>query len=247
MGALIELVGVWKTYQLGKTSIDALKNISLKVNEGDFLAIMGPSGSGKSTAMNVIGCLDMPTRGKVFLEGHDTSRLPESELSHIRGKKIGFVFQMFNLISTLTAAENITLPMIFQDIPREERGKKAYELLELVGLRERATHAPNELSGGEQQRIAIARSLANNPAIVLADEPTGNLDSKTGQSIMEMLVNLHKKQHKTIVVVTHDMRIAKYAKRVVNLIDGQVAHDHGIAKRFLWKEKKKKVRKIKKI
>lgn len=243
MGALIELVDVWKTYHLGKTSIDALRNITLKVNKGDFLAIMGPSGSGKSTAMNVVGCLDMPTHGKVFLEGQDTSRLPESELAHIRGKKIGFIFQMFNLISTLTAAENIMLPMIFQDIPREEREKKTHELLELVGLRERANHRPGELSGGEQQRIAIARSLANNPTIVLADEPTGNLDSKTGQSIMGMLVNLHKKQSKTIVVVTHDVRIAKYAKRVVNLIDGHIAHDHRIAKQYLWgeKEKRKKV------
>lgn len=243
MGALIELVDVWKTYHLGKTSIDALRNITLKVNKGDFLAIMGPSGSGKSTAMNVVGCLDMPTHGKVFLEGQDTSRLPESELAHIRGKKIGFIFQMFNLISTLTATENIMLPMIFQDIPREEREKKTHELLELVGLRERANHRPGELSGGEQQRIAIARSLANNPTIVLADEPTGNLDSKTGQSIMGMLVNLHKKQSKTIVVVTHDVRIAKYAKRVVNLIDGHIAHDHRIAKQYLWgeKEKRKKV------
>lgn len=240
MGALIELVDVWRSYYLGKTSIDALKDINLKVNKGDFLAVMGPSGSGKSTAMNVIGCLDMPTRGKVFLEGQDTSKLPESELAHIRGKKIGFVFQMFNLIPTLTASENVMLPMIFQDIPREEREKRSYELLEVVGLRERANHRPNELSGGEQQRIAIARSLANNPAIVLADEPTGNLDSKTGQGIMDMLVNLHKKQQKTIVVVTHDMRIAKYAKRVVNLIDGHIAYDHRTAREYLWREKEKR-------
>jgi len=245
MGALIELVDVWKTYHLGKTSLDALKNINLRINKGDFLAVMGPSGSGKSTAMNVIGCLDMPTRGKVFLEGSDTSKLPESELAHIRGKKIGFVFQMFNLISTLTASENIILPMIFQDISKEEREKKSHELLELVGLEGRANHRPNELSGGEQQRIAIARSLANSPSIVLADEPTGNLDSRTGQSIMDMLVNLHKKQHKTIVVVTHDVRIAKYAKRVVNLIDGSIAYDHRTAKRFLWREEEKNEKKKK--
>jgi len=243
MGALIELVDVWKTYHLGKTSLDALKNISLKINKGDFLAIMGPSGSGKSTAMNVIGCLDMPTRGKVFLEGHDVSKLSENELARIRGKKIGFVFQLFNLLPTLTSLENIMLPMIFQDIPREEREKKAHELLEIIGLRERANHRPNELSGGEQQRIAIARSLANSPSIILADEPTGNLDSRTGQTIMDMLVNLHKKQNKTIVVVTHDVRIAKYAKRVINLIDGSIASDHKTAKRFLWKEEKEKKKK----
>jgi len=186
---------------------------------------MGPSGSGKSTMMNVVGALDIPTKGAVFLDGKDISKMHESDLAQIRGKKIGFVFQHFNLIPSLTALENIILPMSFQDVPEEKSLAKAKELLALVHLGERMHHRPSELSGGEQQRVAVARSLSNNPDVVLADEPTGNLDSKTGDQIMKLLVNLHMKEKKTIIVVTHDADIARYADRKVVLKDGKILKD----------------------
>ncbi len=219
---VIELQDVWKIYNMGNVEVPALRGISLKVFHGEFVAIMGPSGSGKSTAMNMVGCLDVPTRGKIFLSGQDISQLSESDLAQIRGKKIGFIFQTFNLMPGLTALENIMLPMTFQGVPRDQREKRAKELLASVGLGDRLNHKPMELSGGQQQRVAIARSLANNPEVILADEPTGNLDTKTGREVMTMLSDLHSREGKTIVMVTHDPNVAKYAKRSVNLKDGKV-------------------------
>jgi len=234
---IIKLNNVWKIYTLGEVKVEALRGLSLAIWKGEFVAIMGASGSGKSTAMNMIGCLDIPTKGKVFLEGQDISKLSESKLAQIRGRKIGFVFQQFNLISSLTALENVILPMMFQNIPAAERVERAKKLLESVGLGKRIKHRPTELAGGEQQRVAIARSLANDPEIVLADEPTGNLDSKTGKMIMKILVNLHIEHKKTIIVVTHDPYIARYAKRKLNLKDGKILKDHMASKRYLWGNK----------
>src|SRR3989338_1647014 len=174
---ILELIDVWKIYRMGKIDINALRGVNLKVKLGEFLAVMGPSGSGKSTLMNMIGCLDVPSKGSIYLDGHDISKLYESDLAQLRGRKIGFVFQQFNLIPTLTAVENVMLPMMFQHVQRENRFKKAQELLSHVGLQERSNHLPKELSGGQQQRVAIARALANTPDVILADEPTGNLDS----------------------------------------------------------------------
>ena len=224
-GPIIELRNVWKTYSLGEVPIHALCGVNIKINHGDFVVVLGASGSGKSTAMNMIGALDVPVRGSVYLEGKDISNLSESELSQIRGKKIGFVFQQFNLIPSLSAIKNVTLPMIFQEIPEEQRNKRAEELLTLVGLGERMDHKPTELSGGEQQRVAIARALANNPEVILADEPTGNLDSKTGKQIMDLISDLHRKEKKTVVMVTHDADLIKYAHKVIYLKDGQVVKE----------------------
>ncbi len=220
-GPVIELRDVWKTYRMGDSDVHALRGISISVKEGEFVAIMGPSGSGKSTAMNMIGCLDIPTKGSVFLGGKDISHLTESDLAQIRGKKIGFIFQKFNLINTLTAKENIMLPLIFQGHTEEERQKRGDELLKLVDLQDRADHRPNELSGGQQQRVAIARALAVEPDVILADEPTGNLDSRTGASVMDFLKKLHKEKGTTIVMVTHDEHVAKNAQRIAVLKDGQ--------------------------
>ncbi len=219
---VIELKNIWKTYIMGEVKVNALQGVDLTVKKGEFLAVMGPSGSGKSTAMNMIGCLDVPTKGKIFLEGKDISHLSESQLALIRGKKIGFIFQQFNLINTLTAKENVMLPLMFQGSNRSYREKKAEELLALVDLRERMNHRPTELSGGQQQRVAIARSLANDPEVLLADEPTGNLDSRTGEIIMHFLKKLNREENKTIVVVTHDEQIADAAQRTVHLRDGKI-------------------------
>ncbi|MBS3097014.1 ABC transporter ATP-binding protein [Candidatus Woesearchaeota archaeon] len=219
---VIKLENVWKTYKMGKVEVNALQGLDFHVEEGEFVAIMGPSGSGKSTAVNMIGCLDVPTKGKIMLEQHDISKLSESELAQIRGRKIGFIFQQFNLIPTLTALENVMLPMIFQGIDEKERTKRAAKLLELVGLGDRVNHKPTELSGGQQQRVAIARALANNPDVVIADEPTGNLDSKTGANVLEFLQNFHRKEGKTIVMVTHDASLAKIAERTEFLKDGKI-------------------------
>lgn len=218
---IIELSNVWKIYTMGDMEVPALKGVNLKIMKGDFVAIMGPSGSGKSTAMNMVGCLDVPSKGSIFLDGKDISQLTESELAQIRGKKIGFIFQKFNLINTLSALENITLPMVFQEIPEDERIEKAKSLLKIVELLERMDHKPNELSGGQQQRVAIARALANDPEVILADEPTGNLDSHTGEIIMEFLHKLNK-MGKTIVMVTHDEELAKKAKKIAYLKDGRI-------------------------
>ncbi|MCH8328805.1 MAG: ABC transporter ATP-binding protein [Nanoarchaeota archaeon] len=218
---MIELDNVWKIYQMGKVKVNALRGLNLKIKKGEFVAIMGPSGSGKSTAVNMVGALDIPTKGKIYLENHDISKLSESDLAQIRGKKIGFIFQQFNLINTLSALENVTLPMIFQGIEKEERLQTGKRLLQMVGLQERINHKPTELSGGEQQRVAIARSLANDPEVVLADEPTGNLDSKTGQMVIKFLVDLNK-EGKTIIMVTHDANVAKHAHRIEFLKDGKI-------------------------
>ncbi len=220
---LIQLKKVWKTYQMGKISLDVLRDINLEIFRGEFVAIVGPSGSGKSTMMNLVGVLDTPSKGRIYLDGDDISTLSESELAQVRGKKIGFVFQQFNLIPTLTALENVVLPTIFQNVPAEIRQKKAEALLDLVGLQERLHHKPQELSGGQQQRVAIARALVNDPEIILADEPTGNLDSKSGQQVMDMLTRLHAEEKKTVVLVTHDLELVKYSTKTVFLHDGEVA------------------------
>ena len=220
---IIRLKNVTKTYRMGNVDVNAVKGVSLDISQGEFVAVTGPSGSGKSTLMNMIGCLDYPTKGNIYLDGQDISTLEESDLAQIRGKKIGFVFQTFNLIPILSAVENVSLPMIFQGVPKEKRLKRAAELLKIVGLKERIHHKPNELSGGEMQRVAIARSLANDPEVILADEPTGNLDSANGKIIMETLRNLNKKEKKTIIMVTHDQNLMKYAKRIIRIRDGQIA------------------------
>ena len=199
---IIELKNVSKYYEMGEDLVKALDEINIKIEKGDFVAIMGPSGSGKSTGMNLTGSLDRATKGDIYLDGENIENLEESELAQVRGKKIGFIFQQFNLIPNLTAKENVMLPMLFQNIDKEERSGRAEELLEMVELKDRMDHYPNQLSGGQQQRVAIARSLANNPEVILADEPTGNLDSKTEIKIMEFLTNLNKRG-KTVVIVTH--------------------------------------------
>jgi len=222
---LIEAKDVWKVYQMGHVEVPALRGLNLCVKEHEFIAIMGPSGSGKSTVMNILGCLDIPTKGAVFLDERNIAHMSEDNLAKVRGKKIGFIFQHFNLIPSLTALENVMMPMIFQGVPEEAMKERGKALLALVGLQERMNHRPSELSGGEQQRVAIARALANDPEIVLADEPTGNLDSKTGEKIMQLLVDLHKKEHKTIIVITHDADIAEYAERKLVLRDGKFIKD----------------------
>jgi len=219
---IIRLKDVWKTYEMGEVKVHALRGLNLEVKEREFLAIQGPSGSGKSTAMNLIGCLDIPTKGTVYLDGQDISKLGESELAQIRGRKIGFIFQQFNLINTLSALQNVMLPMMFQGISVSERRKRAAELLTMVGLNDRMHHKPKELSGGQQQRVAIARALAVDPDVVLGDEPTGNLDSKTGVSVMDFLKRLHREKGKTIVMVTHDDNLARKAQRIEYLKDGVI-------------------------
>lgn len=205
---------------MGDVKVHALRGLNLKIKKGEFVAIQGPSGSGKSTSMFLVGCLDTPSRGKVFLEGRDISTLRESDLAQIRGRTIGFVFQQFNLLPTLTALQNVELPMIFQGIPETKRLKRAKELLTSLGLAGRMDHKPTQLSGGEMQRVAIARALLNNPEVVLADEPTGNLDSKTGEELMKLFNSLHKDHNKTIIMVTHDKNVAKQADRIIRLKDG---------------------------
>lgn len=219
--ALLELSEVWKTYRMGKVEVHALRGVSLKLEDEEFLAVMGPSGSGKSTLMHLMGCLDLPGQGQVLFEGIDISRLKSAELAEIRGRKIGFVFQTFNLVHTLTALENVELPMIFQTVNHAKRRDKARELLGRVGLGDRLNHRPSELSGGEQQRVAIARALANDPKLILCDEPTGNLDSATGAAILEALKALNE-EGRTVVLVTHAPEAAAYAKRRVQLRDGQM-------------------------
>lgn len=233
---LIKLDNVWKTYQLGEVRLDVLKNVSLEINPGSFVTIMGPSGSGKSTLMYLVGILDIPSKGKVFFEDKDISSFSENELAEIRGQKIGFVFQQFNLLPNLSALENVILPMIFQGVTPEQRVKRAEKLLKDVNLGHRVSHKPSELSGGEQQRVALARSLANDPDIIVADEPTGNLDSSTGKMIMEVLTDFHQKAGKTIIVVTHDSNIAKYSKEIINIQDGGVVHNHVKSEKILWKK-----------
>ena len=218
---IITVDNVNKTYKNGSLELQVLKNISFKVDKGEFLAIMGSSGSGKSTMMNILGCLDNQYEGKYILDGIDISKSTENELSEIRNKKIGFIFQSFNLLPRLTALENVELPLIYSSVPKEERHKRANELLEMVGLKDRTHHRPNELSGGQRQRVAIARALANNPSIILADEPTGNLDSKSEEEIIEILQKLNK-MGKTIVIVTHEPNIGEIAQRKIVFKDGEI-------------------------
>ena len=219
---LLILEDVWKVYQMGEVEFAALKGIDLHIFKGEFVVILGPSGSGKSTMMNLLGCLDIPSKGTVFLNGKDISHLSESDLATIRGRIIGFIFQQFNLIPTLNTLENVMLPLEFQNIDPSLAKKKATELLDLVGLSEKARNLPSQLSGGQRQRVAIARSLAVDPDIILADEPTGNLDSKTGTYILDFLHGLHKKEGKTVIIVTHDVSLVRYAERVVHIKDGMV-------------------------
>jgi putative ABC transport system ATP-binding protein len=221
-GTIIKLTDVWKIYQMGDVEVPALRGLTVSIKDGEFISIMGPSGSGKSTAMNMIGCLDIPTKGTILLEGQDISKLTESRLAQIRGKKIGFIFQQFNLINTLNALENVMLPMTFQNYSERARRKRARELLELVELGDRTGHKPTELSGGQQQRVAIARALSCDPDIILADEPTGNLDSKAGVNVIHFLKDLNRKKKKTIIMVTHDQNIAKHADRIERLMDGKI-------------------------
>ena len=218
---IITVDNVNKTYKNGSLELQVLKNISFKVDKGEFLAIMGSSGSGKSTMMNILGCLDNQYEGKYILDGIDISKSTENELSEIRNKKIGFIFQSFNLLPRLTALENVELPLIYSSVPKEERHKRANELLEMVGLKERTHHRPNELSGGQRQRVAIARALVNNPSIILADEPTGNLDSKSEAEIIEILQKLNK-MGKRIVIVTHGPNIGEIAQRKIVFKDGEI-------------------------
>jgi len=219
---LLELQDVTKEYKLGKTTVRALRGLDLNVERGEIVGIMGPSGSGKSTLMHILGALDVPTGGLAKLEGTDVTSLSESQLVTVRGRRIGFVFQTFNLIQTLSAQMNVELPMIFQKVSRKDRASKAIALLERVGLGDRIHHRPNELSGGERQRVAVARALANDPEIILADEPTGNLDSESGASILGLLKELSKTDGKTIILVTHDPEAAEIADRIVRLKDGAV-------------------------
>jgi len=220
---IVKLVNVYKDYFLeGDVRVPALRGIDLTIEQGEFIAITGPSGSGKSTLMHIIGCLDRPTRGKVYFKNKNVAQLDDNALSKIRRQEIGFVFQQFNLIPTLNLLENVALPLLFDGIPRKERIRRAAELLRMVGLEKRMFHKPNEISGGEMQRTAIARALANNPSLLLADEPTGNLDSKTGKQIMDIFKKINEDYGKTIIVVTHEKAVSDYARRKIYLKDGKI-------------------------
>ncbi|NQE04938.1 putative ABC transporter ATP-binding protein [ANME-1 cluster archaeon GoMg1] len=218
---MIRAENLSKVYRMGKIEVPALRDVSLEIKEGEFLAIVGSSGSGKSTLLNMLGCLDKPTSGAVFIDGVNTASLNENELAEIRREEIGFIFQQFNLIHSLNALENVSLPMFFAGVSSEERMKRAAELLAKVGLRERMHHKPSELSGGQQQRVAIARALSNNPEIIIGDEPTGNVDSETGNAIMGILEGLNR-EGRTVIVVTHDTEIAAHAPRVKRMKDGRL-------------------------
>lgn len=220
--ALLRMQGVTKDYRLGKTIVRALRGLDLEISQGEIVAIMGPSGSGKSTLMHILGALDTPTKGTATVDGDDLERLKERQLVTLRGKKVGFVFQTFNLVQTLSAQRNVELPMIFQGVGAGERHRRASSLLKRVDLGNRVRHKPSELSGGERQRVAIARALANNPEVILADEPTGNLDTETGSAILALLKDLSRKDGKTVILVTHDPEAAEIADRIIRLRDGCV-------------------------
>jgi putative ABC transport system ATP-binding protein len=228
---LISLDQVHKIYKMGDVEIHALRGVSLRVHPGEFVAIMGASGSGKSTSMNIIGCLDRPTRGSYFLDGKDVSRLSKDELADIRNRRIGFVFQSFNLLARTSALENVELPMLYQGVKSAERVARAKEALEMVGLIDRMRSMPNQLSGGQQQRVAIARALVNRPAIILADEPTGNLDSRTSIEVMDVFQRLNGERGITVAIVTHEPDIAQYASRVIVFKDGRIKHDREVENR----------------
>lgn len=221
---VIELVGVYKSYFMESLEVPILKDINITVREGEFVAIMGPSGSGKSTLMNLVGCLDVPTKGKVFLDGHDITKLSDNHLARIRGSLVGFVFQKFNLINSLSAWENVALPLIFRGTQADERKAIAIRFLTSVGMADRTNNHPNQLSGGQQQRVAVARALAVKPQMILADEPTGNLDSVTGKEILALFRSLNE-EGKTIVLVTHDENVARNARRIIRIQDGRVLSD----------------------
>lgn len=227
-GLLIKLQNMCKTYRMGDIEVPALQDISFNIHRGEYLAIMGPSGSGKSTLMNILGCLDQPTAGAYEFEGDNVENLNDNELSHIRNRRIGFVFQSFNLLPRMSAIQNVELPLVYRGASAKERRQKSLQILEKVGLAERIHHRSNELSGGQRQRVAIARALINEPSIILADEPTGNLDSKTGQSIMEIFNKLNEEGH-TIILVTHEDEIAQYAARIIHLLDGTILTDEIIS------------------
>jgi putative ABC transport system ATP-binding protein len=227
MRILIELVNIVKTYDQGDAEVRALRGVSLKIHAGDFVAIRGSSGSGKSTLMNILGCLDRPTNGTYYLDGDNVQRMTKTALAHLRNRKLGFVFQGFNLLKRMNAVENVEMPLIYSGMSPERRRAKALRLLELVDLKQRAYHHPNQLSGGQQQRVAIARALVNEPQILFADEPTGNLDSKTGQEILTEFERLNRELGQTIVMVTHDAAVAERAPRQIVVRDGLIASDRG--------------------
>src|SRR6476619_3289433 len=222
--ALIETVDLWKTYQMGDEEIHALRGVSIQIERGEYVALMGPSGSGKSTLMNLIGCLDTPSQGSYLLNEKQVSQMNDNELARIRNEEIGFVFQTFNLLPRATALHNVELPLVYSGVPAKERTERARKSLELVELSDRTSHKPTELSGGQRQRVALARALVNNPSIILADEPTGNLDSQTGVEIMKLFGRLHADGN-TIILVTHDRDVAAYARRVISIRDGRIASD----------------------
>lgn len=222
MGIVLE--NVTKRYQMGEETVSALVDISLQINDGEFAAIMGPSGSGKSTMMNILGCLDRPSSGSYLLDGYEVATLNDDELAKTRNKRIGFVFQNFNLLSRVSAWDNVALPLVYARVPENERLERAAKLLDMVGLAARKNHLPNELSGGQRQRVAIARALVNNPSIIMADEPTGNLDSRSSVDIMNIFSSLHE-QGRTVILVTHEPDIAEYAKRVITVRDGLILSD----------------------
>jgi len=228
--ALIETKEITKVYSLGDVEVNALCSVSLTIDRGDFIAIMGPSGSGKSTFMNILGCLDIPTSGYYHLEGIDTSKLKRDELASIRNKKIGFVFQGFNLLPRTSAIENVELPLLYNGISAKERRQKAITALKAVGLEDRENHHPTQLSGGQQQRVAIARALVNDAPIILADEPTGNLDTKTSAEVMELFVKLNRESNISIILITHENDIAAYSRRIIKFLDGCIISDEPVRK-----------------
>ena len=233
MSSLIELKNIHKSYPLDGFDLEILKGINLKIEQGEFVAIMGPSGSGKSTLMNILGCLDTPTSGNYALDGQNVENLSADELAEIRNQKIGFVFQGFNLLSRTSALENVELPMVYAKTPERERRRKAIKALESVGVKERIHHQPNQLSGGQQQRVAIARAIVNNAPIIFADEPTGNLDTKMSVEIMELFTKLNRDLKRTIILVTHEEDIAFYADRIIKIVDGEIHSDLKNTKRVL--------------
>jgi len=229
---VIRIDRVSKIYQTGDILVHALRALSLNIHRGEFVAIMGPSGSGKSTLMNIIGCLDRPTKGKYFLEGADVSTMGRAELADIRNKRVGFVFQSFNLVSRTSALENVELPLLYAGVSGSERHRRAKEALAIVGLSDRERNMPNQLSGGQQQRVALARALVNNPSIILADEPTGALDTRTSVEVMEIFQKLNRERNLTVIIVTHEADIALYAERVIHVRDGRIALDEPVKNRY---------------
>ena len=227
--AVIAISNLRKIYRMGTQEVHALRGIALTIERGEAVAIMGPSGSGKSTLMNILGCLDQPTAGKYYLDGEDVSNMPDDALAMVRNQRVGFVFQSFNLLPRTPALENVQLPLIYAGASPRMRRQRAEEVLRAVGLGDRMHHLPNELSGGQQQRVAIARALVNNPSIILADEPTGNLDSRSGREIMAILQRLNREQGITVILVTHDQNIGHYANRVIHIFDGLVSHEEHVA------------------